>query len=404
MIALHFAAFTLTPSNPVAAAVLQIIGLAALIWAGVLFMWASVPYRRTRSSPWMMAALMVTNTIYIALIATVPDSRWPMLVAAVALGVLPLTVAIAALPGFGHRLRWITVFLYIDLSIFLVAMQHHPGSGSTLALNAVLFAVYLGCGIHFWYAYQRPTAGAFITIAGFFFWAAVFVVAPILGIFFPHVQVESEVWNLPKYVVAVGMMLLLLEDQIEYAGYLALHDELTGLPNRRLFQDRLQGALERARRNGSRAALLLIDLDDFKQVNDTAGHHAGDQMLRHVGQTFLSKVRRSDTVARTGGDEFAVILEEPVNREIATRVAGALTEALLMPIEIESRPLRVGASVGVAVYPDDASNGETMCVAADCDMYAQKRGARRKEPQRHAEDAAALASDTMGERGLAPTR
>jgi diguanylate cyclase (GGDEF)-like protein len=244
----------------------------------------------------------------------------------------------------------------------------------------VLFTVYLGCGLHFWYSYRRATAGAFISIAGFFGWAAVFVVAPLLAFYFPRVHVESEVWNLPKYVVAVGMILLLLEDQIEYAGYLALHDELTGLPNRRLFQDRLQVAMERARRNGSRAALLLIDLDDFKRVNDTAGHHIGDQLLRRVGQVFQGRLRRSDTVARTGGDEFAVILDDPENRESVLKIAAELSDALSEPLQLEARQISIGASIGVALFPDDAGTCDAMCVAADFNMYAQKRSGK-KEPQ-----------------------
>jgi diguanylate cyclase (GGDEF)-like protein len=385
MIALHFAAFTLVPSSVWATNVLQTIGLASLTWAGILFMWASVPYRQTHSSPRMLVVLLLSNTVYIALIVIGLSARWPLRLAALSFGLLPLGVAVSALPRFGHRLRWITVFLYLDLCIFLLAVQHRSANGPELALNAVLFTVYLGCGIHFWYAYRRSTAGAFITIAGFFCWAAVFVVGPFMTILFPRIQVENEVWNLPKYVVAVGMMLLLLEDQIDYAKYLALHDELTGLPNRRLFQDRLDGALERCRRSGTCAALLLIDLDDFKRVNDTIGHHIGDQMLRHAGQIFQGRVRRSDTVARTGGDEFAVILEDPVNRETAVRIAAELAEALRTPAQIEQHVVQVGASIGVAIFPQDAGNSEAMFVAADCDMYAQKRGSRKRQPRRDAE-------------------
>ncbi len=381
MIVLHFASFTLVPSGTAATNLQQIIGLASLTWAGVLFMWASVPYRYSHSSPWMLAALLTSNTLYISLIVIGPRARWPLVLAALSFGVLPIAVMLSSLPRFGHRLRWITVFLHLDLCIFLLAFQHRSGTGPDVALNAVLFTVYLGCGIHFWYAYRRATAGAFITIAGFFFWAAVFLAGPFLAFYFPRVQVDSEVWNLPKYVVAVGMILLLLEDQIEYAGYLALHDELTGLANRRLFEDRMQVVLERARRSGSHAALLLIDLNDFKKVNDTAGHHVGDLLLRRVGEILLGRVRRSDTVARTGGDEFAVILEDTVSRESAFQVAAELTEALAAPLQVETLQITIGASVGVALFPDDAGTCEAMCVAADFDMYAQKRSARKKEPQ-----------------------
>jgi diguanylate cyclase (GGDEF)-like protein len=172
------------------------------------------------------------------------------------------------------------------------------------------------------------------------------------------------------------MILILLEDQIEHNKYLALHDELTGLPNRRLFQDRLASTLERARRTGSQAALLLVDLDRFKLVNDTAGHHIGDELLKHVGRLFVSRVRRTDTVARTGGDEFSVVLEEPMNRADAIRVAGNLTQLLDPPILIEGNTVRIGASVGIAIFPDDGGDAESLCIAADLRMYVGKRAAR----------------------------
>ena len=203
------------------------------------------------------------------------------------IGVLPLGIALLNCRRFHHPLRWTVVGLYVCLSDLLLdlstaARQRQPLSHSTPSSSPFISAA----AIHFWYAYRRATTGAFITIAGFFAWAAVFVSAPPSDAFFPNLHLESEVWNLPKYVVAVGMILLLLENQIEHNKYLALHDELTGLPNRRLFQDRLASALERARRTGSQAALLLIDLDEFKQVNDTVGHHVGDQLLKRVGELF----------------------------------------------------------------------------------------------------------------------
>jgi diguanylate cyclase (GGDEF)-like protein len=273
-------------------------------------------------------------------------------------------------------LRWSVVSLYGGLSCFLLAVQDQPSNGPDLALNAVFFTVYFGCGIHFWYTYRRATTGALITIAGFLAWAAVFVASPGISTFFPALHPENEVWNLPKYVVAVGMILLLLESQIEHNKYLALHDELTGLPNRRLFQDRLAGALERAHRSGKQAALLLVDLDHFKQVNDTAGHHVGDLLLKRVGEIFMGRVRRTDTVARTGGDEFSLVLEEPTSREDAEHVGASLIQLLSEPFEFEGRLVRVGASVGIAVYPEDALTAEALCIAADRRMYTDKNAGR----------------------------
>jgi diguanylate cyclase (GGDEF)-like protein len=268
------------------------------------------------------------------------------------------------------------VGLYCALSAYLLVFQHRPGNGDDLAQNGVLFTVYIGCCIHFWYAYRRATAGAFITIAGFLAWASVFLVAPLMQAFLPKVLVEGEVWNLPKYLVAIGMILLLLEDQIEHNEYLALHDHLTGLPNRRLYQDRLASSLERARRSEAQAALLVVDLDYFKQVNDTLGHHVGDLVLQRVAALFSSRVRRSDTVARTGGDEFSVILEEPTSRADAIRVGDSLIQLLNEPLELGEHTVRIGASVGIAIFPEDAREMESLCIAADLRMYDAKNDTR----------------------------
>ena len=379
MIALHFAAFMFAPAPGLTGTIAGLIGLASLTWAGVLFMWASVPYRSQNSSRWMLAALLGANTLYIVLISTVPNAAWALVPAAALFGILPLTITLVALPRFNHLLRWTVVFIYFDLSIFLLIFQLRPGNGADLALNAVLFTVYLGCGVHFWHAYRRATAGAFISIAAFFLWAGVFVVGPLCAAFLPNLHLESEVWNLPKYVAAVGMILLLLEDQIEHNKYLALHDELTGLPNRRLFQDRLNGAIERARRSGSSAALLLIDLNEFKQVNDTVGHHVGDLVLKRAGEIVLERVRHTDTLARTGGDEFSLILEGPISREGAERAAQALGHLLEGPLQVETHTLLVGASVGMAIYPEDATSAESLCIAADRSMYADKHRSRGRK-------------------------
>jgi diguanylate cyclase (GGDEF)-like protein len=376
MIALHFAAFIFAPIAGPIGTIAAFIGLASLTWAGALFMWASVPYRKTVSSFWMLTALLGTNTLYIAMIVVDPTPWWALTPVAALFGLLPLAIALFTLRNNNHRLRWTLVGLYCSLSIFLLAIQRRPGNGLNLALNAVLFSVYFGCCLHFYYAYRRRSAGAFITIAGFLAWSSVFLVAPGVSAFLPNVQLESEVWNLPKYVVAVGMILVLLEDQIEHNKYLALHDDLTGLPNRRLFQDRLSSALERARRTGSQTALLLIDLDQFKQVNDTLGHHVGDQLLKCVGQVFCERVRRSDTVARTGGDEFSVILDDPISREDAEHVGSSLVDLLRRPFNLGNQSLSVGASIGIAMFPEDAADAEGLCIAADLRMYDFKHRAR----------------------------
>lgn len=373
MIVMHFAASMFQDEPGLWGSAADTVALVALVWAGVLFMWASIPYRNEVSSRWMLAAMIGTNAVYIVLINLAPASK-ALVPAAILYGAAPLAITLIRLKHFTHPLRWILVALYCTLSIFLLSIQFRPGNGSDLAMNGVLFTVYFGCCLHFWWMYWRATAGAFITIAGFFAWAFVFVAAPLHEAFLSQLPLENEIWNLPKYVVAVGMILLLLEDQIEHNRHLALHDVLTGLPNRRLFQDRLTIALERARRTESQAALLVIDLDRFKKVNDTFGHHVGDLLLQRVGTLFAGRVRRSDTVARTGGDEFSVVLEEPTSRSEAVHVGESLMQLLRDPIDLGEHTVSIGASVGVAIFPQDANTSEALCIAADLKMYDYKHG------------------------------
>lgn len=377
VIALHFGAQMFASVGGLTGALATFVGLASLTWAGMLFMWASVPHRKTASGLWLLTAILGTNSLYIAILILDSAPVWALDSVACLFGALPLALTLARRRKRVYPMQWALVGLNCGLSAILLLYQNLPGVGLGIALNAVFFTVYFECCLHFMYAYRRRTVGAFITISGFFGWAAVFVIAPALRTYVPSVQFEGEVWNLPKYVVAFGMILLLLEDQIEHNKYLALHDDLTGLPNRRLFQDRLSSAVERARRTGSCTALLLVDLDHFKLVNDTLGHHVGDQLLKRVGAVLSDRVRRSDTVARTGGDEFSVILDYPISREDAEQVGQSLIELLAEPYELGNQTMRIEASIGIALFPADAADCEGLCIAADLRMYGYKHKSGR---------------------------
>ena len=398
LIVIHFAALVFASAPGNWGILAQSLAVLALVWAGLLFTRASVPYKDEYSSRLMLVVFFASYTLYLGAL-TLPSPVWLLNTAAALLGAGPLTLALIYVRRFSHPLRWFIVGLNAALSIVLLSVQNRP-EGGDIALNATLFAVYLGCAIHFLHMYRRATAGAFISITGFFAWSSVFVVGPVLMTIYPSMHFESEVWNLPKYVVAVGMILLLLEDQVSHSKHLALHDDLTGLPNRRLFQDRLASAVERARRTRSQTALLMVDLDHFKQVNDTLGHHAGDLLLQNVARLFSGRVRRSDTVARTGGDEFAVILESPISREEATRVGETLMKLLSEPIEVKNRAIQVGGSLGVAVFPEDAGNMESLCITADLRMYEDKRSKEGDEALRCENCDGLLSVDRRSEFGL----
>lgn len=377
MVVFHFAADVFQNLPGAVGDVATFVSLCALAWAGALFTWATIPYREKLSSRWMLGFVLASNAFYFSIAVFAPQSASALAIAAALFGLLPLAIAVAALRTFKYARRWAIVVCYCALSVFLMWFQGRPGNGLDLALNAIFFTIYFVCSVNFCLSYWRATTGALITITGFFAWALVFVVGPLTTAYLPSIHLEGEVWNLPKYLVAFGMILLLLEDQIEHNKYLALHDELTGLPNRRLFQDRLASALERARRLGTQAALLLVDLDRFKDVNDTYGHHIGDLVLSRVGAVLTGRVRRSDTVARTGGDEFSIVLEGPTTREDAEHVCGSLVQLLGEPLQVEEHSVVVGASVGLAVFPDDATSFESLCIAADQRMYSDKHESRQ---------------------------
>ena len=160
-------------------------------------------------------------------------------------------------------------------------------------------------------------------------------------------------------------------------AHMAHHDALTGLPNRAMFLQRLQQSIDRAERGGTLFALLYIDLDGFKPINDAHGHSRGDEVLRVVARRLSGLLRRSDLIARIGGDEFAIILEVEVTRAGAETVADKCRAALEEPILIDGLRLPLALSIGVAVYPQDGRDSQQLIVHADQAMYAVKRGAAR---------------------------
>ncbi|MFC5547120.1 diguanylate cyclase domain-containing protein [Massilia aerilata] len=153
----------------------------------------------------------------------------------------------------------------------------------------------------------------------------------------------------------------------------ACHDELTGLPNRYLFFDRVNIALARAHRSGTPMGLLYVDVDDFKQVNDVHGHAAGDLLLREVAARLTRCARQSDTVARLGGDEFVLVLEQLGAPEDAGRIARQLAAEMEAPMLLGNCQLNIRISIGSAVFPDDGVQIEDLLKHADIDMYRQKR-------------------------------
>jgi len=166
----------------------------------------------------------------------------------------------------------------------------------------------------------------------------------------------------------------LRETEKERLEVMAYYDRLTGLPNRSLFFDRLQQVVAQSLREQGKAALLFIDLDGFKEVNDTLGHDAGDTVLKVISDRLTSLVRKADTVARLGGDEFVVILSQINSEQDALNVAQKIIDFVGQEIPLESGAVaRVGASIGISFCPEDGVTIDDLLLASDNAMYASKR-------------------------------
>lgn len=171
-----------------------------------------------------------------------------------------------------------------------------------------------------------------------------------------------------------------LAEQVQMAkvqlDHLAYHDTLTDLPNRMLLQDRLKQAIEVARRQGSQLAVMFLDLDRFKHINDSLGHAVGDELLVSVAQRLVGCVRQSDTVSRQGGDEFLMLLPDIEHAQQAALFAQKILTALMVPHQAGRQDLHVSVSVGISIYPDDGQDAETLIKSADTAMYHAKENGR----------------------------
>jgi diguanylate cyclase (GGDEF)-like protein len=189
--------------------------------------------------------------------------------------------------------------------------------------------------------------------------------------------IRSDLWERLQGVANQGATALQNATLVEQIRHQALHDVLTGMPNRLLFEDRLAQALATTRREGGQVAVLFVDLDGFKKVNDTHGHACGDELLKQAARRLVGAVRATDTVARIGGDEFAIILENlRPDDEGPRQVAEKIVASLALPIDALGHSLVTSCSVGIAVYPADARGAAEITKAADVAMYHAKEQGR----------------------------
>ncbi|HSY13661.1 MAG TPA: GGDEF domain-containing protein [Verrucomicrobiae bacterium] len=373
LVLLHFTAQFLSPATGQVSNLLTAASLDCLLLATIAFL-TSVASIATN---WQRQALIIA-AVGAPCLAYVNGAIWE--VSSHAFYYLVIAVgAIAPLVVFWrlqHHSPWYVASVIAGtlVSGAMTAWAVAVGN-SDLGITVILTVLNISAGTLYWRHHSRATAGVLTTVAGFGLWGLVFPISMVFDKRYPNVQIDAEVWNIPKYLVAVGMILTLLEDQIERSNYLAYHDDLTGLPNRRLLDDRLDQALAHARRTGNKVAVLLLDLDHFKDVNDTFGHRIGDLTLQVVVAQLAERIRESDTLARSGGDEFTLV-SEVKDKHGAVALVAALDSALANPLNVQGLQVRTGLSIGLALYPEDGSDPDQLHAAADKAMYIVKRAGR----------------------------
>ncbi len=491
---LHFAVLLVPAVSSWGQRLVDSLSISALILSGLCFLLSastiSVTWRRSILTAFCLGlpALFYTNYVVFGV-----SRQWPLYAAAIALAAAGIVLAWSL---WRQSIRvWAAITLTFSLGgIWTVSAiaRHQPVQG----ISAILFEVFLAFAALYWFDFRRVSVGVLTAVLGLVAWASVFPVSLLCDYLIPAAQIPPGLWNVPKFFVAFGMILTLLEEEffaagramehyrllfaahphpmwvqdpetlrilevndaavahygysreeflgmtlrdlrptedvrailkenseaistklsgpwphrrkdgsyiqvdmashfIDYMGrkcsfvlvqdvtdrqqlheqllHQAHHDLLTGLPNRLLLEDRMQQSFAQAARHGQQAAVLCLDLDRFKQVNDTFGHDAGDVCLQQVAARIAGRLRAVDTVARTGGEEFTIILGELPNKNSALKVARSVLESIRQPIEVDGFCFNISASLGIAIYPDDGTDPSQLRRAADAAMYRAKQ-------------------------------
>jgi diguanylate cyclase (GGDEF)-like protein len=251
-----------------------------------------------------------------------------------------------------------------------------------------LACLYAIAAINFYRKLERRSAGKVAIVTGFAIWSLCFLLHPWIVNYASFVDIASHVWNMQKSLISIGMILVMLEEQVSNNEWLALHDELTGLPNRRLFASKLNLAIEHCDRRHTSLALVVLDLDGFKQINDSLGHVAGDQVLREVASLLRKSVRSTDTVARLGGDEFTIVATDMATENTVERFVESIRLAIERPFLVQGQAMSLTASLGSAIYPQDAKDSTKLLRVADQRMYFLKK--RPVQPVQIAAGASAM--------------
>ncbi len=356
----------------------HIVALDSYLAAGMIFIWAAAKdlYPRRPTMIYLSAIavpLAGLQTAYALDIRRAGPFHAVVVVGLIVSILVPFVAAKTLRLGRGW---WL---LLVQLSMWVPAWMFASASMYRDAAYFPLFVIYLAAAVLFYFSLPRKSLGRVAIVGGFSVWSLVFLLHSWVTARPPYIPVANEIWDWQKFLVAIGMLLVMLERQVETNEWFAFHDQLTGLPNRRLFEERLGQAIASSGATGRRVAVMMIDLNGFKNINDSLGHEVGDILLQQIGQHLRQVIRVPDTVARFGGDEFMIIsVDLPADLPLSQIIESSMSriaDALKKPFVIAGQSLLITPSVGVAVYPDDAANEEVLRRLADERMYRQKQSA-----------------------------
>ena len=272
-----------------------------------------------------------------------------------------------------HRRSRSLVFLGTAFALFAAFMVPVATASPTLVADGALALVFLTAAYLYAASAERLTRGVVAAVTGLAAWGLTYPLADAWLHAHPGAPLDRALLECPQYLVVAGIILTLIEQHVHRTERLAMHDPLTDLPNRRLFEERLVATMEEARLNRTTIACLVIDVDNFKAINDTLGHTAGDQLLRALAVRLAWHMSPRDILARTGGDEFTALLAGVHDENHLRFIASAMMSAASVPIAIEGHSVDVRISVGIALSPDHADDIDNLRRLADEAMYTAKR-------------------------------
>jgi diguanylate cyclase (GGDEF)-like protein len=336
------------------------------IWKGLLFValvGAPISVSRATVTGWLpLYSLQIVLALF-AIVFVVFLKKIPFRMKSGTLLVLLWAVGLPGILTFGVVA---TSIWWLVLSCVIASIVISVRAGAVLAVALGLFlgiAAYGFVSGMLTYSMDitdyltRPVAWLTVMIAGGVF---IFIVMQSIG----------------TYNRSIVSLLQEVNNQRDQIQHLAMHDALTGLPVKRLAEDRIRVAFHSARRRYRKVALLFIDLDRFKEVNDTYSHEAGDRVLREVAERLTGAIRGEDTAARIGGDEFLVILSDLSDIDAATQSAERIIQDISMPIFYKTHAITVGASIGISLFPDHSDEMQILLKTADEAMYRIKKSGK----------------------------